>query len=531
MRKFLMVAAVGALALLMAVPAMAVDFKFGGEYRVRFYDGVNIGFDKNAAPGAVSATTGAYSQAAYFNTQVGPNARGAQIRIRPMFTVSDDNNNIQAVLRLEIGDIEFGNGGGAFNNTNFGNPIGAGTNRIGNGSGGGGGADGINVETKWAFLDFAMPFGVPARVRAGVQGFYLPKGMIIDDDAAGVRAYGTTGIVSYDLWWLRPSGGAAANPGSAVLIPCTVGAVVTYMPTLAACTAAGGAAGAAISVTGSTAAPTWNTVDNNYDIYGLKLDGAFSKAFNAGAYYLFADNRINCTTAQGTAACTSGRVRQSSYFGLTTTGDLGFMKYDADWIYGIADGGPSGTFGGVNTPVDVKGWAFDAHAAFPIGPVTANLAFSYATGDKRDGGTSEAYPGGFAPSWNGAGGGFELMGSGGPFDAVEFTQDGLTNTWMVGGWLEYRPVKALWLKMAYGYVGFASKLGNCAGAAANTCYGPSYSGKAGNLIGKSSLGQEISLRADYDIWTGFKVQGQLGWFVPSKGDVAGEYVLQLLYNF
>lgn len=163
--------------------------------------------------------------------------------------------------------------------------------------------------------------------------------------------------------------------------------------------------------------------------------------------------------------------------------------------------------------------------------MTANLAASYATGDKRNGGDSEAYPGGFAPGWNGAGGGFEMMGSGGPFDAVEFTQDGLTNTWMLGGWLEYRPVKALWLKLAYGYVGFANKLGNCAGAAANTCYGPSYAGKAGNLIGKSTLGQEISLRADYDIWTGFKVQGQLGWFVPSKGDVAGEYVLQLLYNF
>jgi hypothetical protein len=36
MRKFLWVVAVGFLVLAMAAPAMALDFKFGAEYRVRF---------------------------------------------------------------------------------------------------------------------------------------------------------------------------------------------------------------------------------------------------------------------------------------------------------------------------------------------------------------------------------------------------------------------------------------------------------------------------------------------------------------
>ena len=39
MRKFLVAVAIVGLALLVAAPAMALDFKFGAEYRVRFYDG------------------------------------------------------------------------------------------------------------------------------------------------------------------------------------------------------------------------------------------------------------------------------------------------------------------------------------------------------------------------------------------------------------------------------------------------------------------------------------------------------------
>ena len=48
--------------------------------------------------------------------------------------------------------------------------------------------------------------------------------------------------------------------------------------------------------------------------------------------------------------------------------------------------------------------------------------------------------------------------------------------------------------------------------------------------------------ADYQVWTGFLVQGQAAWFLtPSgvaasgapagNGKTAAEYVLQLLYNF
>ena len=46
MRQFFKLMAIVALALLVATPAMALDFKFGAEYRVRFYDMVNQGIER-----------------------------------------------------------------------------------------------------------------------------------------------------------------------------------------------------------------------------------------------------------------------------------------------------------------------------------------------------------------------------------------------------------------------------------------------------------------------------------------------------
>jgi len=195
--------------------------------------------------------------------------------------------------------------------------------------------------------------------------------------------------------------------------------------------------------------------------------------------------------------------------------------------------------GNPNDPVTVKGWVIDGGVHVPVGPVKINLVGTYATGDKQDGGDSEAFPLGPDPSWSGAGGQFELIGEGGAFDVVSMTQHGPTGLWMVGITGEYVPVKPLWIKVAWGYAGFTEKQGNCAViVATSSCFGPVYTGKGyvaatgtGGLAGKSTLGNEFHLRADYTIWTGFKVQGLAGWLIPSAGDTAGKYILQLYYNF
>ncbi len=478
MRKFLWALAVGTLVLALAVPAMALDFKFGSEYRVRFYTGVGVGF----------------------NSQIpDSNPRGAQLRVRPLFDVKDDNGNIQGLLRLEIGDIEFGNGGGAVGVTNgggvsasgaaiAGNPT-PGSARVGNGAGGSFGNDGVNVETKWAWIDAAFPFGIPLRARAGLQPWYLPKGMIVDDDTVGVRFYGSVKPVSYDLAWYRPNGGPNLNPG----------------------TPPAGSAGQAA---------TSNVYDNNYDFYQVKVDVAIAEAFNPGIYYIFARN------AATTPAPGGGDPQDSNYIGFTATGKIGDVSYDFDFVYGSAEGGPTGMYPTAAAPVDVAGYAADASVHVPIGPVVLNVAFSYATGDKRDGGDSEAFPY-IAPSWNGPGGLFHMIGSGGPFDAVEFTQDAPTNLWTVGLTADYRPVKQLLLTAGAAYAGFADNAGNCTGVSLNPCFGPGYA----KLAGKSTLGTEFFLTAYWDMWTGFKLQGMMGILVPPTGTTAQEYVLQMLYNF
>jgi len=488
MRKFLWVVAVGALVLAMAAPAMALDFKFGSEYRVRFYSGSNVGF----------------------TDLPGTNPRGAQIRIRPRFDASDDNGNIQATLRLEIGDIEWGNGGGGSGVTNFqpaaagANNVGPGGARVGNGAGGSIGNDGVNVETKWAWIDAAMPFGIPLRVRAGLQPWFEPKGLIIDDDTVGVRAYGQVKPISYEFAWYRVNGGVAT-----AAVPA-------------------GAAGLT---------PTSNTIDNNYDFYGFKVNAALAPFLNPGVYYYFGMNKA---TAVGTPAT-------SHYVGFTATGKAGIVSYDLDFVYGTAEGGPTGSILGTSDFQKVKGWALDGGVHFPLGPVTLNFVGSASTGDKRDGGDSEAFPT-IAPSWNGPGGLFQLIGSGGPFDAVEFTQDAPTNLWTIGATVDYRPVKPLLTTFGVAYAGFYTKKGNCANTAAGLsaaalCHGPSYTrlsdaataspatSTSGNGSAKGSLGTEFFIRADYDIWTGFKVMSQVGWLIPSAGDTAAEYVLQLYYNF
>lgn len=508
MRKFLKVAAIVALALLVAAPAMALDFKFGAEYRVRFYDNTN-GSQVN-----LGRSDGAFT------------ARGVQIRVRPRFDVSDDNGNITATLRLEIGDVEFGNGGGANGVTN-GVAISPGGTRIGPGAGGSMGVDGVNVETKWAYIDFASPFGVPLRWRAGLQPWFESKGLIVDDDVAGVRAYGKTGMLSYELGWYRASGGTNTTSSN---VFCNTAGAVTITATAAACTAGGGTV---VSVQQFVATNTSNTLDNNHDFYEAKVGLAIAPFLNPTVYYIYGDNR---------AATPNGSKPVSAHFlGARLDGSFNIFKYDIDFIYGTANGGPNGNYAPAALgQTRTTGWGVDGGLHFPIGPALLHVVGSYATGDKQNGGKSEALPY-IAPSWNGAGGLYELIGSGGAFDQTEYTQDYPAGLWMLGAGIEYRPVKALWLRGMYGFAGFTSKRSNCAyfeSRVAGECFGPSYGGKdynsttgIGGLAGERTLGQEISFRADYDLWTNFKIQGAAGWLIPSEGDTVAEYVLQLLYNF
>ena len=450
MRKFLQVVGIAALVLLVVAPAMAIDFKFSGSYRFRMYAADGIGAETG------SVTTSPFAKTS--NNQ----RNQSDFRARPYFIVSDDNGNIQSHLRFEIGDVTFGDSSDG---------------TVGRSSGGTPPLDGVNVETKWAFIDFQLPFGIPARLRAGAQPFYLPKGTILDDEAMGLRLYGSQGMFKYEAFWFQVD-------------ERTNGATVT-----------GAAAGALAS----------GPAADDVDVYGAKIDLALSPAFNPYLYGVYRHGSVVTSPVVGTNDTASS---DGYWIGLGATGKLGIVNYDFDFVYGYDEpylrSAAVGGFFQTRT-----GWMIDTGAEMPIGPVTAGLRFTYSTGDKADstgnsGDTNEDFPAimyaGGAPT--------SSMGNYGPKGSQIFWYSNdstywrggycsqCANNYAIGAYVQYNPVKALMTRLAYFYIG-ATK--------SSTNY----------FTGKSQIGQEISLVSEYELYTGFKLWGVAGiLFTPNNGQTA-----------
>jgi hypothetical protein len=175
-----MVFAVGCAA---AAKAEGIDVKVKGQWDFAFGWATNVGGQNG--PG-------------WANT-VHPNTRMrnddnfvARHRVRTQinFIASE---YLQGVLMFEIGDLNWGNQN-------------AGTS--GRGSGAGLDADGVNVETKLAYLDWLIP-NTQVSVRMGIQSVTLPAGPmgspILSDDVAGIVASSPiTDMISLTGFWLRP---------------------------------------------------------------------------------------------------------------------------------------------------------------------------------------------------------------------------------------------------------------------------------------------------------------------------------------
>ncbi|MBJ6726724.1 histidine kinase [Geomonas sp. Red875] len=170
-KQILAVAAVGALSAATAVPAMALENEFHGNFRVR---GILSNFDDGGA-GAVNLNGTNISQATGAVVKTGePNTNTyIEQRLRLMY-IAKANDNLKLVTHFEF-DSRFGDNSYNSNNS-FRN------------NGGGVGADQTNLETKNIYLDFNLP-STPMNFKVGVQGFTdAYKGIIFNNDAAGVVA-------------------------------------------------------------------------------------------------------------------------------------------------------------------------------------------------------------------------------------------------------------------------------------------------------------------------------------------------------
>ena len=144
MKRYLIITVAVLVALAIALPAFALEFKYGGLYRLRWQSSDNI--------------TGL--------PHTDDNQNYMDQRLRMFFTFVS-SENLQLVTKWEV-DTLWGNGVDKF------------------WTGGGVGADSINLEMKNVYAEFNIP-NIPVRSAVGVQGIAMMTGWIVDDDFSGAK--------------------------------------------------------------------------------------------------------------------------------------------------------------------------------------------------------------------------------------------------------------------------------------------------------------------------------------------------------
>lgn len=176
MKKFTILALVAAFILSTVAMASAVELKARGSWRAHANWTDNYDFQKTKKDDISEDDFNVYERARVWFDFVA-------------------NENVKAVLGLEIGDIRWGDGGGEI------------------------GADAVAVEVKHAYLAFKLP-NTDVNVSAGIQGVALPNNLgsaILDDDVASVVvSTPINDMIGLTLGWARPydtnsSDGAGAS--------------------------------------------------------------------------------------------------------------------------------------------------------------------------------------------------------------------------------------------------------------------------------------------------------------------------------
>ena len=157
------------------VPAMAANFAFHGDMnnRILVYSNHVDWLDaRNDSFGVINDDTVSDSY--------------AELKYRYWTEISDDDNNIKGVYAIEIGGIRWGREGS------------------GKSQGGSFSGDGVNVETRWAYLDFQVPFiERKARARMGLQPFKANSYFWQETATALHFSSVITDSVDYELAFIR----------------------------------------------------------------------------------------------------------------------------------------------------------------------------------------------------------------------------------------------------------------------------------------------------------------------------------------
>jgi len=168
-RKILILLAV----LFVATPLMAADLAFHGDMNHRFMLYSNhLDWFKGQRPEALH----------HGNVE----DSFAEVKYRLWTEASTNNGKVKGVYAIEMGGLRFGA-----------------TGSLGKGTGGTYSGDSVNIETRWAYIDFQIP-GIPnkSRIKIGLQPFKLnPR--LWNETILGVNYTEKIGWMQYQLSWLR----------------------------------------------------------------------------------------------------------------------------------------------------------------------------------------------------------------------------------------------------------------------------------------------------------------------------------------
>ncbi|HJV65279.1 MAG TPA: histidine kinase [Geomonas sp.] len=352
-KTMLAVAAVGAVSAATAVPAMALENEFHGMFRVRgfvsnFDDSGSgaVAIGKEAGSSVISSPQ--YPGGRPYNNP--PTYTYVEQRARLMYQAKA-NDDLKLVTHFEF-DSRWGDNSYNSNST-FRN------------NGGGIGADQTNLETKNIYLEFKIPT-TPVRVKAGIQGFTDNyKGIIFNNDAAGVTAVAPIGPVTVQGGYFRfddATGTSATNNtyyGSE-------NAAAGYSNTTA--NFGTGTLTAAQIAAGNVAAGTNATVGfmtRDFMTLGAKLN--VSKVLSVGADYYLLYSDIFRHLQEKTYVNTFG-VNAEAKVGPATVN--GFAMYQF------------GSLGsGLSSHQDLTAWAANVAGRVPVGPGTAKITALVLSGD------------------------------------------------------------------------------------------------------------------------------------------------------
>jgi hypothetical protein len=156
-----------------AAEAVAVEFEFHGDMNNRFLVYTNRNdWLQNEQQGQIGDKT--------------VNATYGELKYRYWFEASDDDGDVKGVYAIEIGGVRWGREGS------------------GKAQGGSYSGDGVNVETRWAYLDFQTP-GVEKKLRwrMGLQPWTI-NSFLWEETASGLNLSGTANdLIDFQAAWIR----------------------------------------------------------------------------------------------------------------------------------------------------------------------------------------------------------------------------------------------------------------------------------------------------------------------------------------